>query len=405
MKKIIKLVIGIFVLILLFELIGFVFKTHHNISYEINKDKTKFTVGEVFKDKRYYFKISSGKYIFSFDVKNDFHKSKEVIKDIYSYKFDDTLCIYPVLKKGNSNILCSRKGKSYSYTYYEKDLVSFVSKLKSKGFKSLSWEKKSNYVRKNGTLEGYLNNIKEDTYIYIYKYNGFFSLNRDSLEKIDLFKDDTYVNHLGTNVSKYYLVPNYDDKYDYDEIYVIDMTKDKVKKRKIKNSISKDSYINGVIDDYLYIFDKDELKQYKISKKGNKIIEVGNRDDGGLYYDLGFKTIDIYKFTDDEILFKTVDDYIDKLQGKTSVKFIEKYGDSYFYQTVDNDVFYYNVNSGVKVLLFNMDISDFRYVSETLYFISGDKLYSYDFDRGISLIATYGELSFNSKNRIAIYSE
>ena len=37
MKKVIKLVISIFILILFFELIAFIFKTHHEITYNIKE--------------------------------------------------------------------------------------------------------------------------------------------------------------------------------------------------------------------------------------------------------------------------------------------------------------------------------------------------------------------------------
>ena len=251
----------------------------------------------------------------------------------------------------------------------------------------------------------YQNNIKEKTYIYIYKYNGFFSISKDSLEQIKLFENDTYINHLGTNIDKYYLIPNYDQKYDYDELYVIDMTNNKVKKRNLKYKISKDSYINGVIDNELYIFDKDELKQYKISKKGKKIKEVGNKEDGALYYNLKFETKSVYDFRDEELKFKTIKDYISQVEKNTSINYLQKTEDTYYYQTKNNDVYYYNLNSKTKVLLFNQKISDFTLVKDTLYFISDDTLYSYNFQEGLKKLITYSELSFNSKNRLAIYME
>ena len=43
MKKVIKLVISIFILILFFELIAFIFKTHHEITYNI-KEKNLYMI-------------------------------------------------------------------------------------------------------------------------------------------------------------------------------------------------------------------------------------------------------------------------------------------------------------------------------------------------------------------------
>ena len=406
MKKVIKLLIGIFILVLIFELIAYIFKTHHDITYTLKDDNQTFKINEVYKNKKYYFKITSKDLVYSFEIHDVFHKKKEVITKIYSYQKDDLYCIYPMVEKQeNTNILCSKNNKSYAYTNYEKELTPFIETLKKQGYNSPSWQEKSNSSKKIETLSAYQNNIKEKTYIYIYKYNGFFSISKDSLEQIKLFENDTYINHLGTNIDKYYLIPNYDQKYDYDELYVIDMTNNKVKKRNLKYKISKDSYINGVIDNELYIFDKDELKQYKISKKGKKIKEVGNKEDGALYYNLKFETKSVYDFRDEELKFKTIKDYISQVEKNTSINYLQKTEDTYYYQTKNNDVYYYNLNSKTKVLLFNQKISDFTLVKDTLYFISDDTLYSYNFQEGLKNLITYSELSFNSKNRLAIYME
>ena len=406
MKKVIKLLIGIFILVLIFELIAYIFKTHHDITYTLKDDNQTFKINEVYKNKKYYFKITSKDLVYSFEIHDVFHKKKEVITKIYSYQKDDLYCIYPMVEKQeNTNILCSKNNKSYAYTNYEKELTPFIETLKKQGYNSPSWQEKSNSSKKIETLSAYQNNIKEKTYIYIYKYNGFFSISKDSLEQIKLFENDTYINHLGTNIDKYYLIPNYDQKYDYDELYVIDMTNNKVKKRNLKYKISKDSYINGVIDNELYIFDKDELKQYKISKKGKKIKEVGNKEDGALYYNLKFETKSVYDFRDEELKFKTIKDYISQVEKNTSINYLQKTEDTYYYQTKNNDVYYYNLNSKTKVLLFNQKISDFALVKDTLYFISDDTLYSYNFQEGLKNLITYSELSFNSKNRLAIYME
>ena len=406
MKKVIKLLIGIFILVLIFELIAYIFKTHHDITYTLKDDNQTFKINEDYKNKKYYFKITSKDLVYSFEIHDVFHKKKEVITKIYSYQKDDLYCIYPMVEKQeNTNILCSKNNKSYAYTNYEKELTPFIETLKKQGYNSPSWQEKSNSSKKIETLSAYQNNIKEKTYIYIYKYNGFFSISKDSLEQIKLFENDTYINHLGTNIDKYYLIPNYDQKYDYDELYVIDMTNNKVKKRNLKYKISKDSYINGVIDNELYIFDKDELKQYKISKKGKKIKEVGNKEDGALYYNLKFETKSVYDFRDEELKFKTIKDYISQVEKNTSINYLQKTEDTYYYQTKNNDVYYYNLNSKTKVLLFNQKISDFTLVKDTLYFISDDTLYSYNFQEGLKKLITYSELSFNSKNRLAIYME
>ncbi len=406
MKKIIKLIIAIFILVLIFELITYIFKDSHNVTYTIDTNNDTFKVNEIYKNKKYYFKITLKDYKYSFEIDDDFHKNKKIIDKIYTYQDKDLYCIYPKIGKSEkTNILCSKNGKSYSYEYFKERLKPFVKTLQKDKNKSLSWNEKSNSQKQIETLTAYPKNINDGTFIYVYKYDGFFSVNNKELNKINLFKNDTYLNTLGALIDKYYIVPNYDDKYDYNELYVIDITKDKIKKEKLKYEISKDSYINGIINDEIYIFDKDELKQYKIFKKGKKQKEVGNKENGALYYNLKFETKDIYSFRDNELKFKTIDDHIKEVENLSSIKFITKKDDTYYYQTKDNSIYYYSTNSKQKVLLLKEEISYFTLIKDTLYFISDDTLYSYNFIEGLKKLISYSELSFNSNNRIAIYME
>lgn len=406
MKKIIKLIIAIFIIILIFELVAYLFKDNHNINYTLKDNNKNFKVKEIYKNDKYYFKITTKGYKYSFEIDNDFHKKEKIITKLYSFTTNDYYCIYPVINKTTkTNIICSKDNKSYSYTYLKENLKPFIESLQKHGYKSDSWLKESQSAKKIETLTAYQKNIKENTYIYIYKYNGLFSVNKENLNQINIFKNDTYLNHLGTKVDKYYIVPNYDEKYDYSKLYVINMTNDKVKERELKQEISKDSYINGIIEDEIYLFDKDELKQYKINKNGKKVKEVGNKKEGVLYYNLGFKTIDAYTMRDKELTFKTFEDYISKIEKNTTIKHIVNSKDTYYYQTKNNNVYYYNTNNKTKVLLFNKEIPDFMLINDTLYFVSEDTLYSYEYQTGLKKLVTYSELSFNSKNRIAIYAE
>ena len=408
MKKIIKLLISIFILILFFELITFIFKTHHEITYNLKDQNEKYKVTEIYKNKKYYLKIENKTYKYSFEINNTFHKRKKIIKKIYTYSIDKTKCIYPQTKNKKNqetNIICSKDNKTYSYLNYQKKLTPFIQKLQKQGITSPSWNKQSNSTKNIETLSAYQKNINPNTHILIYKYNGFYNISNKKLEIIKLFNNDTYINTLGANIDRYYIIPNYNQKYDYNQLYIIDMKTGKVKTKDIKQKISKDSYINGIINNEIYLFDKDELKQYKISKKGKKVEEVGNKKQGALYYNLKFETKDVYTFRDNNIKFKTTNDYIKQIEKNTSIKFIEKQNDTYYYVTKEGNVYYYNTNNKIKVLLFNKNIKDFKLIKETLFFIENDTLYSYSQQEGIKKLLTYKELSFNWDNRLAIYIE
>lgn len=407
MNKIIKLLLIFFGLLIVFELIITIFKTYHNVNYKIKNEKIKYSINEIYKDGKYYLKIRNNSNIYSYEVPNDFFKRKKILKNVYTYTMGDIFCIYPIYKKDKvtSNIMCSKNNISYSYEFYKDKLKSFTNTLEKKGYKNSSWNEESNRQKKLDTLTIYPNSIGENTYIYIYNYKGFYAINRGNNSNIKLLKNDRYKNTLGTKVNKYYLMADYDENHSYKHFYRIDMTSNKIKKFKVKKEINKDSYINGVIDDEVYIFDKDNLVQYKINPKKKKQKEIGNKEDKVLNYNLGFKRINVYSMRDDEIKFKTIDNYIDKLEGNTNIKYIEKDKDTYYYQTKDDNVYYYNINSKVKVLLFNKKISDFKLVNNFIFFISDDTLYSYNIDADINKLIKYTEFTFNPDNRIAIYIE
>ena len=181
MKKIAKLIIAIFIIILFFELIAFIFKNNHNIEYTIKNKPNKFTVNEIYKNKKYYILITNKNYKYSFEIDNNFHKKKKILTKIIEYQTKDALCIYPVIKKSNeTNIMCSKNKKSYSYTYYKDKLKDFVKNLQNKGYQNNSWSDENNYQIKVDTLKIYNKNINDNAYIYIYKYDGFYAINNET---------------------------------------------------------------------------------------------------------------------------------------------------------------------------------------------------------------------------------
>ena len=407
MKKVIKLVLVLVGILLVFEFFFFIFKNHHEVNYTRKSDDIKYKINEVYEDGKYYLKIVNKDKVYSFEVNDNFFKRKRIVKKIYDYKGKDFFCIYPKFKdeKIKYNIVCSKNYKTYSYEYYKDKLGEFTKYLKKEGFSNSSWNTKSNKQNKIDTLTIYPNRIMDDTYIYIYNYKGFYSINKKEQFDLRILKNDHYKNTLGDQVEKYYLMANYDQSHDYSEFYRINMTNNKVKKIKLKKKISTDSYINGVIDDEMYIFDRDNLKQYKINPKKKKQKEVGNKEDGVLTYKLGFERVNAYTMRDNENKFDTLDSYVSKIEKNTNLRFIGKGTKSYYYQTSNNDVYYYNSISKVKVLLFNIEISDFKVINDNIYFISDDSLYYYNTSTDLNKIVIYSELSFNPDNRIAIYME
>ncbi len=397
MKKVVKSVILLFFIFLLFQLIVFIFNKEHDVSYDLSFNDMNYKIHEVFKNKRYNFEVKVDDSYFVFDTDNNYHKKKKVIDKLYYYEDDDTKCIYTPLE--DSDIVCLENGVLKSS--YVSSSNSFIKELKKLGYSNPNWDSKDKdqVIKKIDQVSVNTNNIGDDTYIYLWKYNGFFSINNESLEKLNVFSNDTYVNNLGIMVDKYYLVPNYDEKHDFKTMYVYNMTNNKKKEIKFKKKVSYDSYINGVVDDKVYLFDRNNLIQYEIDAKKRKVSIVGDVKSGGLVYSNGeFKSINIYEFRKSDILYKN--DY-SSLIGDSS--YSNKIFDNYYY--LKNGSFYkYNSVFEVDVLLFKADsISNVSMANNDVYFISDNKLYLYN--GTVKEVLSYDELSFNSVNRYAVYKK
>ena len=348
MKKVVKRIILLFIVILLLQLISYIFKKEHDINYELNYKDQNYKIHEIYKDNRYNFEINIDNNYFVLDTQNLYHKKKKVIDKIYYYDTEDIKCIYTPLE--NTNIICLENSKLKSYYESSKHIKSFVKDLKQLGYTNPSWDIKDSKIKTIDQVEVYQDNISDNTYIYLYKYNGFFKITNKYLSKINTFKNDTYLNTLGVQIDKYYVIPNYDDKHDFKEIYVYNMKNDKKKTIKLKNKISTDSYINGVVDKKIYLTDKDNLIQYKIDPKKRKVEEVGNINDGGLTYQNNeFKSINMYEFRKTQIKYEQ--NYTDII---SNYQYINKVNNNYYY--LNNNTFYkYNSTFGVTQVLFKSE--------------------------------------------------
>lgn len=404
MKKIIKNSFLVILTFILLEIVVFIFKTYHQAEYKIIKSDKIFNVTEIYKNNNYYFKIvlNNKKYIFSYN--NNFYKTKKVLTDIVYYENDDLSCIYPILKSNHYlDIICLQNNNLYSYDYVKEKIPAFVKELQKQGYRNSSWTI-SETTKRVGDIYVYQDNILDNTYIYLWKYNGFYSINNKDLTQLNIFNNDTYINNLGVKVDKYYFIPDYDSKYEYNKFYLINMTNNNINEMilKKKATITNDYYYNGIVNDKLYLFDVDNLIQYKISPKRSKYEVIGNSKLGGLYYDGSFKNKNIYAFKENKLLFK------EKLTIPQEIKEyneIFNYQDNYYY-TYNNDVILYNSKTKEKMHLFHLtNISNLTLIENDLYFIKDNTLYFYNIYYGLKPLVIYDELQFNKTNRYSIYKK
>ncbi len=400
MKDLIKKIILLIIIILFLQLILFILKTKHNVNYIVVNNKEKIKINETYKNNNYLFDIEYKNKNITFSYDNKFYKAKKVIKDILVYEKDDLVCIYPVLKNNqNYNIICSKDDLMYHYDYFKSELTPFTSYLTEQGYINSAWFYNNSKINM-GNLTFYHENINKNTYIYIWKYKGFYTLNSKKQQTLDILKNDTYVNTLGIKVGKYYVLPNYDEKYNFSSFYIINMTNNRVKTLKLDKKITNDYYNNGVIDNKLYLFDVDNLIQYKLNPKKNKIEKISNTE--ALFYDNDkFIKRNLYDFKENKLIFNEKQEDVSFDYKKLFVN-----DNHYYYLEKNNNMIYYNKFIDNKMILFNIkDISNIKLVNNYLYFISEDTLYSFNIDEGIKMLIKYSEFYYNPTNRYEIYTK
>ena len=182
----------------------------------------------------------------------------------------------------------------------------------------------------------------------------------------------------------------------------------KIEEVKAPNYISFDSYIQGFVDNKLYIYDKDNEKQYELDIDKLKINEVGNSSKKVKYYDNGeWDKISTNKANNElkfNIQINDVDfskfDYVYLVGG-------EKSGYYYLYQKKNNRYEVYRApvqNKKAITYLFNVNkVNDVYYLNDYVYYKSGNKLKYYSNSTGNRTIVEYDEIEFNNSLVFGVY--
>ena len=190
------------------------------------------------------------------------NKRKKVIKGIKTINKDNLKCIIPTYKKNIDNdIYCLEDNKQVS-TYSllkNKTFKKIISSAKEYKIELPSSDNKSKDYKK---INVYQNNINEDEAYILWSYKGINILKNDEFKYVKFLEDDLYDNVMATTTSKYYVLFENSDVMGIENIHYYDIKKDKYKVYKLKEKISKDSYINGVYDDLIYVTDNKKKIQY-----------------------------------------------------------------------------------------------------------------------------------------------
>lgn len=403
MKKIFSFILVLGLLLLVFQFSITLFKDSHSITYEIMAgDKNVKIVEEYIKTKHeeyYLFNITLDNKVYIFETNNNFNKQEHVIDNFKIYEEDELTCLSPIYIKNNDDpqILCNDNGiqVSYSKIMEEYNLTSFTNTLEN--YDSKKYESNNTKVSLDKNYI-YKENLHEDEYLIVYNYKDLIKISNDVREKIKFSNYDIYHNEMGILIDKYYILPIFENKPEYSGMLIIDILSKAKETIEFKNKISTNLYVNGVVDNKLYFFDKSNFIQYEVNPSKRNYRIVGNKQTNAQYFNGEWSTRNIYDFYSEKIVFK------EELPIKES--YIDAFETSkcYYYYN-DNNEFYkvYKRDLEHPILLFEYDnIKEIKVINNYVYFIYENTIYRYD-DTGIKPMVTNNEFNYNYENIYGVY--
>lgn len=411
MGKAFKLLLFLFVISLLIQSLFVFLGKGYERTYTVQNGERSYLVSETYEARQkgkpdtYTLLIDN---TFSFKIFDNLYKDSQIIKNIYSFKDENYECIYPVFKskKIKTDVLC----KKDTYVYYQKiagkdsQLDAFVDSIKE--YDKTAFIDQKEETEKETFLTVYKNNVQNKHFTIVQNYRGFYNINNQSKRSIDVvsyYDEDIYEPKIAGLASKYFITAAYTGEDTFREMHVIDVT-DNSKKTLTTKAISTGSFIEGTLDNTLYLLDKTNRLQYKIDGKRKDVTQTGSGISLPFYENGTWTTKDMneaiqnmlfsdkkeYENKDYDTILKSNDGYyylLKKENDKIKVSRVDNlypnqiielftveeiqnisFGKGFIYFRENGDIKYYSDKTGLRTLahqsemVFNKDLKTFTYI-------------------------------------------
>ena len=381
----------IILIVFLIILVIFIRKTNNKIiKYKIKANNEVFSIIEKNNKNYYYYNIKWNKNEYPIDIFKSGIKKKSINK-IYSYSDDLYSCILPLFNgEILTDIMCYKDSILYNYHSIKNENAKLDKYVES--------IKEYNIFDENAITENKYNNIitfYDDIgkSISITTYKGIISKEKD----IKIFDRDVYSNKISAYVDKYYITADYNSNYEFNNFYIVNLNDNEISTVKVKNPISFDSYVQGIVDNKVYIFDPENEIQYEIDAK-NKKISITSDENIKYYSNKKWSRVSV-KQAKKELLF----DYssLDNIYNEYDKVYENGY---YYYGIKKNKLYRINKNSmKVKKYLIDLPVDKITIHDNYLYYVDDNELFYYSDITGLRVVLTNREFEFNKYIKYYIY--
>ena len=175
----------------------------------------------------------------------------------------------PIFKKDQilTDLICiNSEGIEQNYNTIQNDEIdNFLSEIKL--YKKENYIDDTKNIMLNGTSTYYANNLNPNYFLAFTYYKGVKIADQTSFREVELFKKDRYTQKVKTFVDNKYITIDYNNNYDSNEFIVLDLKNRKTSTVGSNFVVNFDSYIQGIVNNSVYVFDKDTKSQYQIDLK------------------------------------------------------------------------------------------------------------------------------------------
>lgn len=359
-------------IILIIIIIIFIYILYKPTNYQKKYLVDDYNVTEKY-DGRYHIQISKNNLSFNYAFDKKYSPFRNIVKKINTYVEGNYYCIDISIANVKLLPLCYQGQKMIDFR--------LIDTQQFKQFIEVNHNIRKTYI--NAVIDKY-NILTSDTSSYaIWNYKGIDFISREKLEKIPLFEKDIYDNSLVYKTDNYLFIPNYNLSHNFNEIIIIDMRNGVSKKIDLLYDISYESYINGHLEDKVYLVDKKEKVQYEIDLI-KKEINIISTDDGlGKNYSDKWEEITINRLVNNEIIFSK----------KTRYEYLIKDNHLYIKDNLTDNLIQISYLDNPKIIQKGNDY---------IYYVHEDILYKYSLNDGEVEIMKNYEWKFNSDNKIFI---
>ncbi len=357
MKKIVVLAISFILLI-----ICVIVFTNKERTYVLDYDKDGYKVVERYDGNYFTFNISKDNINVDFAYEHKYTTKRKLVEEINCYEEESgyTLCKLKVFNE--TKMVQIKDDKLYSILY-ENDEVKNDANIKKVD---------------NITLND------DSSTILIWTSYGFKDIIHN--KEYNFIDKEQYDNPLTYQLGNYLLIPDYNQSKSFNVFYIIDVKNQKINKWKLKYNISFDSYFLGDKDNLIYLFDKENEKEYTLNIDKKQMKKISNSNGG-----IAFEGREInYSLSD--LKYKNI---------------TFKNNNIFNYYIRDNKL-YYNYYGSTKEInvIKNLDVKKIISLDNkgNAFVLSGDSIYYVENSGNYRKIASYFEWNFSADNKVFIFN-